>query len=590
MERNRGQSQPDTQRKPRQRVHVMYALLVIVFAVCFVRLFYLQVIKHDYYKAAAQSDQYKEYQIPATRGIVKAYDGDNVVPIVLSDTLYTVYADPQLIKNDTKSANAVQSVLGGDVATYEKAMMQDGRYAILAKKVTKAKKDELLAKKLPGIGAQQQEYRTYPQGALAAQLLGFVDDSGKGRYGIEQAMNPILLGKPGELKAITDVYGVPLAASTNNVRKQAVAGKDVVLTIDIGMQAQVEKLLKAGLDRAKSESGSALVLEAKTGAVKAMANWPSYNPSDYTKVEDASLFSNMAVSDALEVGSVMKPLTVAAGLNMGVITPTSSFFDQRFVKIDDATVRNVEEDGGVRQKTVADILNLSLNTGATWILQQMGGGELNRKGREAWHDYMVNHYYFGKETGIEQGYESGGTVPSPTEGYGLNIAYANTAFGQAMTATILQMASAYASVLNGGTYYQPHLVAATVDADGTEHKTQPKVVSSTVVKPEVSKELQPIMEYVVDNHRFVRKFDNKYAVGGKTGTAQIANPAGGYFENEYNGTYIGFVGGDDAEYIIAVRVNKPKIAGYAGSQAAQPLFGDIAHMLLDSFNVNTKTQ
>jgi cell division protein FtsI/penicillin-binding protein 2 len=583
--------QPDKlQKQSRQRVRYWYALLVIAFAVCFVRLFYLQVIRYDYYKAAAQTDQYKEYEIPASRGVIKAYDGDKIVPIVLSDELYTVYADPELVKDITKSAQAVQSVLGGDAAEYEKLMGYSGRYVVLEKKVTKQKRDKLLAKKMPGIGAQAQEYRTYPQGTMAAQLLGFVDDSGTGRYGVEQALNPILLGTSGELKAVTDVHGVPLAASTDNIRKQPVDGKDVILTIDIGMQAQVEKLLKAGLDRAKSESGSAVVLEVKTGAVKAMANWPSYNPSEYSKVEDEAVFTNMAVSDALEVGSVMKPLTVAAGLDKGVISPTSSFFDQRYIKIDNATVRNVEEDGGARQKDVRDILNLSLNTGATWVLMQMGGGELNRQGREVWHDYMTNHYLFGKGTGIEQGYEAIGTVPSPTEGFGLNITYANTSFGQAMTATMVQMAGAYAAVLNGGTYYQPHLVAATVDSDGKVHEIKPKAIARNVVAPGVSTKLQPMLEYVVDNHHFDRKFDDRYSVGGKTGTAQIANPAGGYYENEYNGTYVGFVGGDEAEYIIAVRVNKPKIPGYAGSKAAQPLFGDIAHTLIDSFNVSTKSQ
>lgn len=564
--------------------------LVFVFAVCFVRLFYLQVIRHDYYKVAAQSDQYKELEIPATRGVIKAYDGEKVVPLVLNNTLYTVYVDPMLVKDHAKTAAELQQSLGGDLAKYEAAIKQDGRYAIVAKKVDKAARDKLLAKKLPGVGAQAQQYRTYPQGTMAAQLLGFVDDSGRGRYGLEQNYNKQLLGTPGQLKAVTDVYGVPLAASENNVRKAAVPGTDVVLTIDVGMQAQVEKLLKAGLERAKSDSGSAVVIEAKTGAVKAMANWPSYDPANYAQTADAGVFNNMAVSDALEVGSVMKPLTVAAGLDQGVITPNSSFYDKRYVQIEDATVRNVEEDGGARQKTVPEILNLSLNTGATWVLMQMGGGELNQKGRDAWHTYMTERYQFGKETGIEQGYEDGGTVPDPDNGYGLNITYANTSFGQAMTATITQMAAAYAAVLNGGTYYQPHLVAATVDANGDTHAVAPKVVAQHIVSPEVGKQLQPMLEYVVDNHHFTRKFDDRYSVGGKTGTAQIAKPTGGYYEHDYNGTYVGFVGGDDAEYVIAVRVNKPKIAGYAGSQAAQPLFGDIAHMLLDNFNVQTKTQ
>jgi stage V sporulation protein D (sporulation-specific penicillin-binding protein) len=574
---------------PRKRVQIWYGLIVLVLAVCLVRLFYIQIIRHEHYQLAAQSDQYKEYEIAAPRGLIKAHDGSRVVPIVLNHTLYTLYVDPELIKDVDKSAATVQHVLGGDAQAYADSMQRKGRYVILAKKVTESQKAAILKYKLAGIGVQAQDYRTYPQGVLAAQLLGFVDDSGTGRYGLEQALNKTLTGQPGQLKAVTDINGVPLAASEDNIRKNPTPGHDLVLTIDIGMQQQAEQLLKQGLDNAKSQSGSVVILDSRTGAVKAMANYPTYNPGDYTQVNDAGVFNNAAATDALEVGSVMKPLTAAAALSLGVVKANSTYYDQSKIKIEDATVSNIEEDGGPGTKTIPDILNLSLNTGATWLLQQMGGGELNKKGRVAWYDYMTKNYRFGESTGIEQGNESSGVVPSPTKGYGLNITYANTSFGQAMTATMLQMAGAYAAMLNGGTYYQPHLVESTVASDGTAVTKKPKVLASNVVSGTVSKDIQSMLEYVVDKHHFDRKFDDIYSVGGKTGTAQIADPAGGYLANEYNGTYIGFVGGDEPEYIIAVRVDKPKIAGYAGSQAAQPIFGLIAHMLIDNFNVTTKT-
>ena len=576
---------------PVRRVQIWYAFIVIVLAICLIRVFYLQIIQHEHYKTAAQSDQYKEYEINAPRGTISAYDGDRTVPIVLNQTLYTVYADPQLVKDIDKTAAKVHEVLGGDIDKYKESMSADNRYQVLAKQVPEDKKEALLKAKMPGIGAQAQDYRTYPQGVLAAQLLGFVDDSGEGRYGIEEALNKKMTGTPGQLKAVTDINGVPLAASPDNIRKKPVPGQNVILTIDIGMQKQVEQLLKQGLDDAKSESGSVVVMDPRTGAIKAMANYPTFNPADYTEVADASVFNNAAVTDALEVGSVMKPLTAAAAIDMGVIKPNSTFYDNRKIEIDDSTVRNIEEDGGAGEKSVTDILNLSLNTGATWLLQEMGGGELNRKGRVAWYNYMTDRYLFGKPTGIEQGYEASGSVPSPTSGYGLNITYANTSFGQAMTATMVQMAGAYSAMLNGGTYYQPRLVDATVDGSGKLTPVKPKVLKRGVVSPQVSEDLQAMLEYVVDNHSFSRKFDKSYSVGGKTGTAQIADREnGGYLTDEYNGTYVGFVGGDDAEYIIAVKVDRPKIAGYAGSRAAQPLFGNVAHMLIDNFNVTTKTR
>jgi cell division protein FtsI (penicillin-binding protein 3) len=576
------------------RARLWYVLVMLVFGIILVRVFYLQIIRHDYYKQAANAGHLKEYEIQANRGIIKAQDGSSVVPIVLDQTLYTIYADPTIVKNPQKVAETLSAELKGSISSYEdKLRTKDTRYVVIARRVDKAQKEAILKKKYPGIGAQEQQYRVYPNGSLASQLLGFVNNEGKGVYGIEQALNDKLAGTNGQLKAVTDVHGVPLAANTDNILRQPVAGSDVVLTLDIAMQKQLEDILKAGVERAKGESGSALIMDVKTGAIKAMANFPTYDPANYGNVEDAKLFTNAAVSSPLEVGSVMKPLTAAAALNLGVVQPDSSYYDPSKYKIDDFWITNIEEDGGPGQKNIADILNLSLNTGATWLLMKMSGNDdrIDKDGRNKWYDYMTNHFMFGKETGIEQGYEAAGSVPDPNEGYARDLTYANSSFGQAMTATPLQMAAAYTAMLNGGTYYKPHLVDSYIAPDGTVTPVKPEVVKTGVVSEKVSHEMQPLLEYVVDNHRFSRKFDqNTYSVGGKTGTAQIAKPEGGYYEHDFNGTYVGFVGGDEPQYVISVSVIKPKIKGYAGSQAAQPLFGDLAHMLLDKFNVRPKTR
>lgn len=566
------------------RLQVFYAALIVVFSIFVVRLFYLQVIRHEHFRTEARQTQLKQYEIPAARGIIRAYDGGRTVPLVLNQTLYTIYADPSLVKKPDAAAGALATTLGGNYNDYlDKITQKDTRYVVLAKKVPEDKKKALLSKKLAGVGAQEQTYRTYPQGSLAAQVLGFVDESQTGRYGIEQALHKQLTGVPGELKAVTDVNGVPLAANSDNILTPAQKGSEVVLTLDIGIQKQVEQILASGLKRAKSKAGSAVVLDANTGAIKAMTNVPTFDPSQYTTVEDAERFQNAAVSHPIEVGSSMKPLTAAAALDQGVINPNTTYNDPSFYIIDEFRVKNIEEDGGPGKKSMKDLLNLSLNTGATWLLMQMGGGKINDKARTAWHQYMTSHYQFGKETGIEQGYEAGGYVPPPKDtGSGINLTYANTAFGQAMTATATQMAAAYAGMLNGGTYYQPRLIDQVTNAKGKVERKDPLAVTKDVVSPGVSDAMVPLLQYVVDNHYFARRFDqSRYMVGGKTGTAQIAKPSGGYYEDDYNGTYAGFVGGDKPQYIIVVFVLKPKIPGYAGSQAAQPIFGDIAHMLID---------
>jgi cell division protein FtsI/penicillin-binding protein 2 len=166
---------------------------------------------------------------------------------------------------------------------------------------------------------------------------------------------------------------VPLPANKDNLVQNPKAGKKIVLTLDIGIQQQVEEILKAGVEGTKAKNGSAIVIDVNTGAIKAMANFPTYNPAEYHKVEDGSLFNNNAVAAPLEVGSIMKALTAAAALDMGVVTPSTTYFDPSFYKIDDATIRNVEEDGGSGTKSVREILSMSLNTGVTWLLMQMGG-------------------------------------------------------------------------------------------------------------------------------------------------------------------------------------------------------------------------
>jgi len=587
-----GSQQNNLSLGPVQRIRFWYAFLLVITAVFVIRLFYLQVIRHDYYQSAALQGQLKEYEIPAKRGIIEAHNGSGVVPIVLNETKYTLFADPKYIKDAKAASEAVKSVIQGNASEYESKMRtQDTRYVVLAKRLSHDQAKSIDGLKLKGIGTREAEYRTYPQGQLASQLLGFVNDDNEGKYGLEQALNSQLAGTPGLLKAITDAQGIPLASQKDNILTEPKNGKRVVLTVDIGMQQQLEDILKQGLDSANSKSGSAVVINAKTGEIKAMANYPTYNPAEYNKVEDTSLFTNAAVSSPLEVGSIMKPLTAAAAIDKGLVNRNTTYFDPSYWIVDDAKITNIEEVGGAGTKSVQDIIQQSLNTGATWLLMQMGGGQVNEQARVTWHDYMTNHYQLGKLTGVEQGYESEGYVPDPKEGFGLNIQFANSSFGQGMSATPLQMGAAIASIVNGGTYFKPHLVDKFIEDNGKETDIQPEVVKQGTISQGASKEIREIMEYAFSkNHTFYGMPDIRpeYSIGTKTGTAQVPKPGGGYYEDRYNGTFAAFVGGEDPEYVIIVRVNEPKIGGYAGAKAAAPIGVKILNMLIDNYDVPRK--
>ena len=561
------------------RIDLIYLVLMFILAIFVVRLFYIQVIQHDQYKAAALSGQMKEYLIPPERGIIEAYDGDSVVPIVLNEAVYTLFADPVYVKDVKSTADAISRITGGKASEYEEKMSQDTRYAVLEKKLSENTKKAIEELDIKGIGLREESIRTYPQGSLASQVLGFVNDEGEGTYGLEQFLNEKLRGEPGQLKAITDVHGVPLVSNPDNVIKDPIPGERIRLTLDIGMQKKAESILKEHLPEVNAKAGSVVIIDPNSGAIKAMANYPTYNPAKFSSVEDVSVFTNPVVSEPLEVGSIMKTLTVAAALNEGVIKPDQTFYDPARYKIDGAEVTNVEGYNNPQTRSISDILKYSLNTGAVWLLKQLGGGEINEKARETLHKYQTDHYFFGQKTGIEQGYEAEGIVPDPKEGFGRNIKFANAAFGQGISVTPLQFAAAFSATINGGTYFQPHLL------DGNKDQY---IKSKNVVKPKVSKELRQLHENTVHDWYHVVERDG-YRIGGKTGTAQIPDGQGGYKGDVFNGTFIGYVGGDSPDYVIMVKVVEPHVADHAGIAAAAPLFGKLSNMLIDDFSVSRKT-
>ncbi len=560
---------------------------MVVCAVFVLKAFYLQVIRHDHYAKAALNYQLKEYQIPAERGVIRAQNGSGTTPLVLNEIKYTLFADPVYVKDAEKTAVELVRVVGGDVGKLTDMLKtEDTRYVVLAKRLSRSQHEEITKLDIAGIGTREQSYRTYPQGALAAQTLGFVNDDGEGQYGVEQYLDETLRGTPGELKAITDAKGVPLVSNPDNIVTEPQPGSAVTLSLDLGMQQQVEELLKAGLERAKSESGSALIMDPKSGKIKAIANYPSYDPSKISDVTDLRSLSNAAVTTPLEVGSIMKVLTTGAALDQGVVSASTAFYNKGYVEIGDRRITDTHNSEGTQ--TVESLLVESLNTGAVWLLEQIGRGGINERARFTWYDYMTKHYYLGQPTGVELAGEAAGYIPSPEENnQGIDVTYANTAFGQGLSATPLQMGAALSSLINGGTYYKPTIIEAIQNEDGDDVTQEPKVVRDGVIRPDLSDDIVSLMEEVA-RQNIGSAMRNGYSVGGKTGTAEIAMPEGGYYTDRFNGTYLGFVGGNEPEYVIVISVIEPKIPGYAGSQAAAPIFSDIVNMLVDNFGVTPK--
>lgn len=572
-------------RTGRSRILVIW--LLIIGAIFVVRLFWLQVVKHDHYVAKAKETQITQFTIPAKRGLIYAKDGNAIVPLVMNEPVYTVYADPSQVKDVDKVESLVRRVAGGEIREgfEEDLQNKESRYAILAKQVTKKQAEEIKKADLSGVGLQEFTRRVYPEGKLAGQLLGYVNTDSIGQYGLEGALNERLSGKPGQLKALTDVRQIPLSISDEYVRLQAQDGENLVLNVDRNIQTYAEQALKNGLERAKAKHGSVIVMNPANGAVMAMANYPTYEPGRYFEVGDVDLFNNKVVSEPYEAGSVIKTLTMGAGLDSGVVNRNSTYQNHGSVRVADFTIKNATTDS-IGTTNMTDVLHYSLNTGVVHVLKQMGGGEINGKAKDTLYRYFTDNYRFDKETGIEQAGEVPGQLIAPTSGEGGPVRYANMTFGQGMNVTMVQVSSAFSAAINGGTFYKPQLVDGARLPNGEIKDYVPEVIRDNVLSADASKNLR---EMVVEARQagFISRNDKEgYNIGGKTGTSQIIDPkTGKYSDDNSIGTYLGFGGGETPEYVIMVRVQDSKLPGYAGTEAAAPIFGDLSNWLLEYLQV-----
>lgn len=579
--------QLDLQQHSRSRV--LAAISLGIMAIFVVRLFYIQVIEHDKYLTLADQEQLKRLVVPAKRGEIYAMDGNKPVKIVLNEAVYTVFVDPKIVNEPEKIASTIRKVAGGNAQPdIDKLIaMKQSRYQVVAKQVTRKQAEIMKKENLTGLGFQETSRRVYPEAQLAAQTLGFVNAEGKGQYGIESKLDDRLTGRDGLLQSVTDVRDVPLTIGKNSINTPPKNGDNIVLTIDRNVQAYTEKALADGLERTGATNASAIVMDPQSGKVLAMANLPTYNPAEYNKVTNADAFNNAVVSSPYEPGSVMKTFTVATGLDKGVIQPTSTYVNTDSIRVGDIVIHNASR-GHTGTITIQDALNNSLNTGMVTIAQRLGdGNNITKTARDTIYDYYHNKFGLGELTGIQVSNEVAGRVISPDEQEGNAVRYSNMVFGQGLDITMVQVASGFNAIINGGTYYSPSIVSGVMDSDGKFVADTPKA-SRTGVISTVASDKARIM--IHDARRsFSAGLDKQgYYVGGKTGTSQTIEN-GKYVLNQTIATYLGYGGseGSSPRYVIMVQVSG-KNMNLEGNIAAQPIFTDVSNWLLDYMKIAPK--
>ncbi|MDO4870778.1 MAG: penicillin-binding protein 2 [Candidatus Saccharibacteria bacterium] len=567
------------------RVRVLSAILVLGTGIIIVRLFQLQVVDHQKYVAMAYREQVKKLTIPAKRGLIYATDGDAIVPLVMNNTVYTMFVDPQLIKKTEDEQAIIQAMSEQRIKTdgvRDKITHKQSRYQVIGQNISRKQAEALKEKKLIGVGFQAVSQRVYPENQLASQLLGFVNTNG-GQYGLEGYLNKRLSGTDGMLEAVTDVSAVPLSVGDAYTNIPAKNGDNLVLSIDRNIQSRIEQILKSGIERTGATNGSVLVMNPQNGQVMAMANYPSYNVAEYAKTENIALFNNPIVDQPYEVGSVAKVFTVAMGINEGVISAATQFYNQDCIKVFDRTICNAFR-GKTGTITMQEALQYSLNTGMINIISRLGDGSIGRSARDIMYNYLHNKFRLGRVTDVELP-EAKGTIIAPTEIEGNAVRYSNMSFGQGMDLTMMQAASAFSAIINGGKYYQPTLIRGTYN-DKRFVERAAKLVADDVVKSTTSDQVRQML---IDARKlYYAKIDKAgYQIGGKTGTSEKLVD-GKYTDDQTIATYLGFGGATNRpKYVIMVRLDgKEKFL--AGNTDAAPIFTEISNWLIDYLKIYPK--
>jgi cell division protein FtsI/penicillin-binding protein 2 len=562
-------------------------LIIIIFLIgggILGRLFSLQILQYDYYYALAQ-DQHDIYQdLFPQRGeifIQDLADGrrnnqPNYSSLAINKEFCQVYVTPKEIADDQKDdlANKLAELLELDKETIlERINKKDDPYEPIKHKVSQEIAQTITDWQIDGLATVPETWRYYPNDSLACHLTGFVgfeEEKKIGQYGLEGYYEDELKGVPGFLsgKKDTSGYWIP---SLKQEFELAQDGSDLILTVDQNIQFKAEKELKQLVERWQAAGGTIIVMEPASGAVRAMASWPTFDPNQYNQVEDIDVFLNPAIQKVYEPGSVFKPITMAAGLDSGRITPQTVYQDEGKIRIKGSTIGNV--DGKIYgQQTMTQVLEKSINTGAVFVQQEIG--------QDIFRDY-VQRFNFDRPTGVDLIGEVGGNISNLFTGREINLA--TISFGQGITVTPLGLITAIGAIANQGKLMQPYLVERIIKSDGQEIGRELKTVRE-VISPQTAGELTKMMVSVVENGFGQPARVAGYNIAGKTGTAQVADLEEGGYSEETIHTFVGFAPAFNPQFIILIKLDEPQGINFA-ADSTSPVFKKMAEYLFNYLEI-----
>ena len=560
-----------------RRIQIL-SLCIFAFSLILVsKLFYVQVVHSSDYKEQAD----RQYATPTSdifdRGNIyfSKKDGGLISAATLVSG-FKVAIRPKEITDAEAMYKQIASITPLDHDGFiQKAGKKADPYEEILNHLTKEQADALNALDLSGVYVYKEKWRFYPGETLGSHALGFVGFKGKdysGRYGVEKYYNDVLS------RAESNLYVNFFAEVFSNIKNTIFKGKheegDIVTTIEPVVQNYVEKMLAETREKWSAAKIGAVVIDPMTGEIYALASDPGFNLNEYSKAGDASIYSNPFTENVFELGSIIKPLTMAAGLDAGVVTPTTTYHDAGFLIIDKKQINNFDKKGR-GTVNMQDVLNQSLNTGVVFVERKLGKENLRK--------YFLD-FGFNEKTGIDLPNETTGLVSNIMKS-NREIEYATASFGQGIAVTPLEATRAFSSLANGGYLITPHVAREIRYADGGT-KVLEYPPGRQVIKKETSEAITKMLVTVLDRGYSEGKLKlDHYGVAVKTGTAQMAKEnGGGYYEDKNLHSFFGYFPASQPRFLVMMFIVDPKGVKYS-SQTLLPPFMDTAKFLLNYYEV-----
>ncbi|MHA1329825.1 MAG: peptidoglycan D,D-transpeptidase FtsI family protein [Candidatus Hodarchaeales archaeon] len=549
----------------------MFLIVIVIWSGVITRLVFLQILRGGMYKALAKGQQEIINTVTGERGTIYIYDNDKLSVAATNKTQPFCYLSLKVVEDIEATATQLSQILNLEAQEIlEKINNSESHFVIVKKELTKEEIEGLKKLNLKGVYLETEQVRYYPQKYLASDILGFVNSDGRGNYGIEGFFNNVLSGKEKLIKQANTFFGKIFDFNPNELK-----GEDIVLTIDKNIQAYAQFLLEEASEDLGINSGQIIVVNPKNGKVLALVDYPPFDPNKYQEyAKNPSIFLNKAIQTLYEPGSTFKPITMAAAINEGKVTPDTTYEDKGFVKIGGRTIYNYgQRVWGIR--SMKEVLEKSINTGAVFVEQQLG--------HQLFLKYLEKFGVFEK-TNIQLEGEIYSLNKELKKGYEVN--FATAAFGQGIELTPINLVRIYTALANKGNLMRLTIVDKIIDNKKTQI-IEPKIERKNIITEKTAEVVTKMLVGVVEEGFGKRAKVPGYYIAGKTGTSQIPYSSLGINKKGYSDatwqSFIGYFPAFDPQVLILVKLDNPKTR--TAEYSACPVFKKLAQYIINYYKI-----